>query len=130
MSKYQITYLDEFIPQGIFCINNPKIAIIDYYKFVDIKKFLNNLEFDTQYVITLEFISSFAFYDSDGPTIHLSKPILVTKNSNPKLISDFIKKRIELVFDSFYLDDTFISNMKGCEKPGLLIQYEKINIHQ
>jgi hypothetical protein len=55
---------------------------------------------------------------------------LVTKNSNPKLISDFIKKRIELVFDSFHLDDSFISNMNTSEKPGVLIQYEKINIHQ
>jgi hypothetical protein len=75
MSKYQISYLDEYIPQGIFCINNPKIAIINYYKFVDIKKSLNNLDSDTHYVITLEFISSFAYYDSDGPTIKLYKPI-------------------------------------------------------
>jgi hypothetical protein len=33
-------------------------------------------------------------YEEDSPVISLSKPILITKNSNPRLISNFIKNQV------------------------------------
>jgi len=49
---------------------------------------------DKTYVITFEFILSLLLFEEDSPVLILSKPILITKNSNPRIISNFIKNQV------------------------------------
>jgi hypothetical protein len=64
-------------------------------------------------------------HDENSPVITLSKPILVTKNSNPKIISKFIQDRIHLTCEAFYLNDDLMDNLEG---PGVLAKYKAINL--
>jgi len=70
-------------------------------------------------------------YEEDSPVLILSKPILITKNSNPKLIANFIRNRIIIALDRYYLDHTVLE-MIECpdypEKPGVIIKYNEISI--
>jgi len=68
-------------------------------------------------------------YDEDGPSINLGKPILITKNSNPKIISNYLNARINMMIDTFYLDDSIlISNGKNNpDGTAVIANYSKIN---
>lgn len=65
-------------------------------------------------------------FEEDSPVLNLSKPILVTRNSNPKLITNFIKDRIRLACDTYYLDDTILEMAEYSDnysdKPGVSIK--------
>jgi hypothetical protein len=58
MSRNKITYLDQFIEHGLFVISNPKIEILFDYKNLDIKRFLNTLEKNRAYVLSIEYVYS------------------------------------------------------------------------
>jgi hypothetical protein len=66
-------------------------------------------------------------HDDDTPIISLGKPILITKNSDPKVNSNYLKDRIDLAIDSYYLDDTILEYEK-VDGPGVIINYSKINL--
>jgi hypothetical protein len=70
----------------------------------EIKEFLINLDYNKVYVVTFDLVFSCIAYDSGSPFLILSKPILVTNQSNPELISNFIKKRIDYACDIYMLD--------------------------
>jgi hypothetical protein len=125
MTNRNITFLDQFIDHGIFTINNPKFLILSDYNKLDIKKFLNTLDIDKTYVLSIEYIYSWLLYDDEYPSIILSKPIVVTKFSNPKLISEFIIERIHLIFERYYLDDSFITQIGKDDGPGIIIKYQE-----
>jgi hypothetical protein len=91
MSIKNITYLDQILENRLFIFNNLSIEWLHFSDYIEIKSFLDSLEIDKTYVITFDFIISWLSYDEDSPVINLSKPILITKNSNPRLIADFIK---------------------------------------
>jgi hypothetical protein len=67
-------------------------------------------------------------YDDEYPSIILSKPILVNHNSNPFLISELITNRINLIFERYYLDDSFITQIGKDDGPGIIIKYQRINL--
>ena len=87
------------------------------------KTFLNTLETDKFYVVTFEFIPSMNMYDNDGPILLLGKPIIITKNSNPITISKYIKERMNIMIDAYYLNDEILSNDRS-----ILVNYAKINL--
>jgi hypothetical protein len=94
-SKTNITFLTEQV-------NNKKLFKIGYYHFFKIpqlelgilKDFLQILDFNKAYVV----LPILATPDSkgDGPILSLSKQILVTRDSNPITISNFLLSQIEL----------------------------------
>ena len=45
-------------------------------------------------------------YDLGKPSIILSKPILISKQSNADLISNFLKDRINSASQLYFLEDT------------------------
>lgn len=66
---------------------------------------LSNLEKEQAYVVTFDlFVSSLTCWE-ETPSIALSKPILITKNSNPELISNYLKERLNIACDTFDLDE-------------------------
>jgi hypothetical protein len=124
MSIKNITYLDQILENRLFIFNNPSIEWLHFSDYIEIKSFLDSLEIDKTYVITFDFIISWLSYDEDSPVINLSKPILITKNSNPRLIADFIKSRIILACDNYYLDDSIIDK----DGLGVIVKYDQINL--
>lgn len=102
MSITRITYLDQFYTSGIFTIYDPLVNILHFQDYLELTEFLSDLEEDKNYVVTFNLIQPEMDGDDENPSITLSKPILITKNSNPKLISDFLElRRIELQYINF-----------------------------
>lgn len=133
MSITNITYLDTIIKNNLFIFNNSSKSRLYFHDYIGITYFLNELEQDTVYVLTFDLIVSWFLYEEDSPSLNLSKPILVTRNSNPRLIANFIKDRIRLACDSYYLDDTILdmiedSGYSNSEKPGVIINYNEIKL--
>jgi hypothetical protein len=113
----------------MFLSNNSYIDRFYFNDSIEIKHFLKNLEIDTVYVATLEFVYSEMLIDEEDPIILLSKPILITKNSNPTVISKFIIEKIRLVCDIYFLEDEILTCKQGNKDgPGVIIKYSKINL--
>ena len=128
MSITNITYLSQFYANEMFVSNNATKIIFNFSDTIEITKFLANLDIDSIYVVNLEFVYSWLFYEEDGPVITLSKPILISRNSNPRLISNFIHERIRLACDCYYLDDILLEMLSDNDGPGIIVNYSKINI--
>jgi hypothetical protein len=111
MSINKITYLDQFVFTNFTVFTNSLIKRFYFNDIIEVTQFLNELEIDKFYVVSLEFVLSWLQYKEDSPIIILSKPIIITKNSNPRLITNFIKDKIRLACDNHYLDDDFIHCM-------------------
>jgi len=97
--------------------------------FISIKLFLKNLKSDTCYVLTFELFMSEFEDDEDIPVITLSEPILITKNSNPALISKFLINQTILASERFDLDYELIKDMrldKGA--PYIRVKYNQISL--
>jgi hypothetical protein len=70
-------------------------------------------------------------YEEDNPIINLSKPILISKNSYPKVISDFLNLKIYEACILHYLDESILDSNyfpNKEDRPGIIVNYAKINI--
>ena len=130
LSINKITYLEDLVENERNNISISKFYTNRFYfnDFNEVSEFLNSLENDKSYLITFEFILSWLQYEEDNPALVLSKPILISKDSNPWLISNFIKNRINLACNNYYLDEDMISEMIGPDAPGILVKYSEIEI--
>lgn len=128
MSISNITFLEQIIPNNFFISNNSKIHRCVFTDSIDISLFLRELEIDKTYVITFELILSWNQYEEDSPVITLSKPVLITKNSNPRLLSNFVLKQINLACDNYFLDENIMEMLIDADGPGVLIKYNPINL--
>jgi hypothetical protein len=65
--------------------------------------------------------------EDDTPVITLSDPILITKNSNPRLISKFLLNRISLADERFDLNYDLTKNMRlNKGGPYIKVKYTEI----
>lgn len=81
--------------------------------------------------MTFDFIVSWLGFDEDMPVISLSKPIVITKNSNPKIIADFLNNKIIQACEWNYLEDSLLNNNDNnniLEAPGIIVNYTKFNL--
>jgi hypothetical protein len=125
----RITYLEDFFNHDICILINPDVTIFNFSDSLEVNTFLENLSEDKLYVVIFEFVCSFATYNEDAPTINLSKPIIITKNSNSQTISKFIHSRIDECINTFYLDDSLFFNKNKEDGPGVVVKYREINIY-
>ena len=128
MTLKNITFLDQFIPNSMFVSNNSIKTRIYFNDTFEIIQLLNTLDTDQIYVVELEFVVSWLQYEEDYPIIKLSKPFLISKNSNPQVISNFIKNRVILTCDLYYLDRNILEFEDKSDSPGVIINYTKINL--
>jgi|HubBroStandDraft_3_1064219.scaffolds.fasta_scaffold00084_11 hypothetical protein len=130
MSINKITYLHQVIPNKLFCFGSFMFSPLYFSDIIELKLFLNNLENDKVYVLTFELsLTDLESDDEDSPVITLSKPILITKNSSPKLLSQFLLHQISLADNKFDLNYDILKDMslnKGA--PLVLIKYNYINL--
>lgn len=131
LSVNKITYLEDIYEENQLQIIYLRTGFINRFYFNDAKEisdFLENLEENKSYLITFELILSWTQHEDGYPVINLSKPFLITKNSNPHLISNFIKERIGLACDSYLLNEDIIDMMVGPDTPGIIVKYSQIKI--
>jgi len=127
MSINRITYLEDLIEYDVCIFNDCHFRILEFSDILEIKHFLNELMEDQIYVVTFEFVYSFSTYNEEGPTINLSKPILITKNSNCRIISKFIQDRINDCINTYNLNESLIySNNK--DGSGVIVKYREVNL--
>jgi len=131
MSINKITYLNQLIPNNFFVFADFIFYHLFFTDFKEVKQFLDQLEIDIVYVLTFELHMSECSEneDVDIPVITLSKPILVTKNSNPVLISKFLLNQISLADENLDLNYDLILQLrlnKGA--PYVLVKYNQINL--
>jgi hypothetical protein len=60
-----------------------QVKLFTFCDNLEIKMLLDSLEIDKTYAVTFDLILSRDSYNEYDPTISLSKPILIYKNSNP-----------------------------------------------
>lgn len=128
MSINNITYLKEIYPHGFIFFNTPKISKFLFTDYLEINSFLKNLEDGKSYVVSLEFVITWCYYKDNSPVITLSDPILITKNSNAKLISKFIRTRISIACDNYLIDEDITNMLIQAEGPGVICKYNEINL--
>ena len=131
MSLFKITYLKDILPNSLLIINDPEFTIQKSNDLLEWKLFLNKLEedFDKIYVVTLEFVKEFDFFNEDAPRIFLSDPILVTKNSNPDVLSKFASDRVIYFCNQFDFDSHLINYDQITERyldSGVIVKYKEI----
>lgn len=128
MSINKITCLDQFHPNTFSVFTNPSHYMLETLSLSEFKDFIDSLEAEKAYVATFYFLTSWYTYDEDDPGISLTKPIIITKNSNPILISNLISNRIGVIISNYYFDDGILDNLGKPEGPGVIIKYIEINI--
>jgi hypothetical protein len=103
-SQTDITFLTEQV-------NNKKLFKIGYYHFFKIpglelgilKDFLQLLDFNKAYIVLP--ILATEETRGDGPILSLSKQILVTRDSNPITISDFLFNQMEIACMNYGIEN-------------------------
>jgi hypothetical protein len=131
MSINKITYLDQFHTCKQFIFADYLSHPLYFSDFIEVKQFLELLEYDKVYVLTLDFIINI-FSDEDideNPVISLTKPILVTRNSNSILISKFILNRIYKIDEDLDLNLDVLKDIRIFNGPPyIFIKYNQINL--
>lgn len=125
----KITFFDDIYSNNkneIYYIRNSYINRIYFHDHQEISDLLYNLEDNKIYVITFDFIISWLQYEEDSPVINLCKPILITKHSNPRLISDFIQSKIRIACDNYYLNDDIMDKLIEADGPGVIAKYSEL----
>jgi hypothetical protein len=102
--------------------SNCKIRIFHFFDTLEVSNFLNNLEFDKTYVVSLELINLETDYCQGDPVITLSDPIIVSNKSNPDLISDYLLNQVIKTYVLFSIEDNQIN------LPKILVKYTEINL--
>lgn len=128
MSINRITFFDNLIPNDFWVFSKCHVTIFNYTDKLEVSKFLETLESGKVYVLAFEFVYSFDLYDEEGPTINLTRPILVTKNSNPELISKFLQKLIGIACETSHLNDLRNKESNTLEKGGIIVKHTEINL--
>jgi hypothetical protein len=129
MSINKITYLQDIIPhKDYFVFSEYDYTLFYFSDSLDIELFLRELQIDKVYVVTFELIISELVDNDNPPVITLSKPILVTKNSNPLIISKFINNQLVQADNNFNLDYDLLINMRNAGKtvPYIIVKYNYI----
>lgn len=128
MSINNINYLDQFHSNKFSIFTDPKYALMNSFSISEMKEFLNTLDPDKVYVASFEFVSSWLLHEDDSPVVVLSKPILLTKNSNPILITKFIWQKINLAITNYAIVDDVLDLIGQSEGPGVILKFNPINI--
>lgn len=128
MSINRITFFDDLIPNDLWVFSKCHVTIFNYSDRLEVYKFLQTLESGKVYVVAFEFVYSFDLYDEEGPTINLTRPILITKNSSPELISNFLGKLIGIACETYHLNDLINEESNTLEKGGIIVKHSEINL--
>ena len=93
---------------------------------LDITNFINNLNEEDNYWISLSFYPDISVYNIDGAMqIYICDPILINKDSSPLLLTQFINDRLNVMIDFYYLDDSIINSKDSI----IIVKFTEIELH-
>lgn len=107
-------------------IRNSYITWFHFNDFKEINEILDTLQPNKPYIMSFDLIIDRLGFQLGDPSIILGKPILISKDSNPWLISNYLKERIRLACDRYALDESWLE--LGNDGPGVLVKYKEITI--
>lgn len=124
MTITTITFLHDIIPDfvGIHVFSNPRIWLLHFWDILEVSQFLNKLECEKTYVISLQLINLHSQYIEGDPAITLTNPFIICKDSDPILISDYISDQLIKTCETFTFEDNQINN------PKVLVKFTEINL--
>jgi hypothetical protein len=105
LSFDKITYLDD-LNSVKYVDYNFKNYDLYFFDTNEICAFLNILDENSNYVLSLEFIPDVQKLHKNNPQIFLSRPIIVNKSSYPDVISLFLHARLLYLVE--YLNDSIL----------------------
>lgn len=126
LSINQITFVKDVFGKSndSASINYLENAHITWFKFWDkceVKDFIELLDDNKAYLVSFELILDMESFEQGDPTLLISSPILISKDSNPKLISKFISKKAISACYSYNLTHDIAK-----EAPSILVKYKEI----
>nr|YP_009487209.1 hypothetical protein [Russula abietina]AWB36111.1 hypothetical protein [Russula abietina] len=117
-----VSYLSDFKTPIVFD-NNRNEDKIYLYRVDNISNFLNKLDLDDNYILTMIFYPDLINYSINIPQLVLSEPILINRNSSAAIIEKYINERINVMIDFYYLDDSILEETPF--GPGVIFHYWK-----
>jgi len=132
LSISNISYLNDYSDKDspIIIDFNVKKELLYLHNVDETTKFINNLDRDSNYIATIEYINDLSIYHLDvynnnnnTPRMILSDPFLINKFSSTTLLTKFMNERLELMIDYYYLDDSVLQ-----DSTIILLTYSKFNI--
>ena len=124
LSADQLNELEDILDNdqnNIFYLRDPSFTYLFKFSNEGVKFFLGNLDNNKTYIATFNLIFNWESHELGEPSLVLSNPILITKESNSQLISDFIIDRVNSAYYSYDLNSINID-------PIIFIQFKEINI--
>lgn len=103
-SLNKIHFVHDFQVKSLNIFEERKSMLILKNLTRDLTIFLDNLNEKDNYWANFSFYTDIAVYN-EGPKMNLCDPILINKDSCPLLLTKFIMNRLNLMIDSYYLED-------------------------
>jgi hypothetical protein len=131
LTTNKITFLNDLFDDSDFTdivyIRKSEFTWFHFNDFKEITDFLETLYHDKCYIITFDLILNPELYCIGEPSLNLGIPILITKDSNPWLISKYLVEKIRICCDSYHLDEEIFSP-EVSSSPRVLVRYREINL--
>jgi hypothetical protein len=122
LSISKISYFEE---KEIYSVDQKFETQIFKFWELELKDFINNLENNENYVVSIEFIPYFSELISEPPRLFISKPILINKHSSPTLISKFIDERLKFLVKYFDMNINILEISENDSR--IFMMYQKVN---
>jgi len=127
----KITFLDELEiskdvegnPSSIFYISNTNFTWFHFCDFQDVQDLLDILDHNKTYVVTFDLITDKSAFELGNPSLILGSPIVITKKSNPWLITKYLVERIRLANWTYRLE------YDNKNRPGVIVKYKELYLY-
>jgi hypothetical protein len=125
VSKNEISYAHDLEVKSFNFHETRKTVLFINDLTGDLTDFINSLNEDDNYWVSFSFYPTITGYNiDDGMQLFISDPILINKDSNPLLLTQFIMDRLHKMIDFYYLDDSIINNNDGI----IIIKFTEIEL--
>jgi hypothetical protein len=128
LSINKITFLEDILKDkenyhfNIFYLRKPNLLWLNFGDIKEIKNLLCLLDNNKAYIVTFDLILDQSGYQLGDPSIILASPILISKDSNPWLISNYLVSQVVKACESYDLNDQ--------SEVSVLVKYREIIVFE
>lgn len=128
LSINKITFLEDILKDeenyhfNIFYLRKPNLVWLSFGDIKEIMNLLCLLDNNKAYIVTFDLILDQSGYQLGDPSIILGSPILISKDSNPWLISNYLVSKVVKSCDSYDLNDQ--------SEVSVLVKYREIIVFE
>jgi len=127
-SVTKISFLEDLLNEDqnynydIIYFRKPNLIWLKFGDFIEIMNVLSLLQDNKAYVATFDLILDQSGFEFADPTIKLGPPLLISKDSNPWLISKYLVSKVSKACNSFDLNDQ--------NEVSILLKYKEIKVFE